>query len=579
MVKPTSLWQRFKRIVINFAKFLDANRFIYVFFAFTSISDARNVISYVFETINDNKNTASDKMHLWLMTPVGIVIAAIETLFLMLIATLGSYFKETDKNPIKRYLAIAWPYIRESIKSVKNGYKVARSLVFFGVTFGAPTLLMSSLLLPLGIGLGFAYLASRIWYRYMCSERKKIQSANDLLHLWLSESENEIKQKEIEKNYALKQGLQRLVDEGKIKNITDNVSAEDLIRLIKYKQPLNLRIRCYLSSAFNGALDGMYLYAGLYALCYLIPPLAILVNVIAIFYVTLAIVKNVYEEFCFQRKLEISAYKAEKEILESIANPTETNIKRLNVVNGEIDRIENFTYAHAACESIRDGLGIYCGLTTILVFTSLFTPIPLAVLLAFIFTGMVGLIGAFSYNLYRTKQYKNGLLDEKEKRQLRDNKLPDVTEFLLRAPAAGGKQSIKEIGYVFNAFQEQNASGHYQPSSGMIMGAAIFSAVLAAVYSLKALAKGFGRDKEELNLPSASSPHFRDSMSPFSSPRSDNPLNKNSTSFIKSKLPSDTPDNSNEEPQSQPQHMPKVFSSSEPELNEITCHHKAGGSN
>lgn len=584
MADKPGLWQRFKRNIIKFAVRLDANRFIYVLFAFTSVSDARNIFSYVFEAMNDGKTLPSDKMHLWLMTPIGVAIAVIETVFLMLIAILGSYFKETDKNPIKRTLAIAWPYIRESIKGVKNGYKGARSLVFFGITFGAPTILMSSMLLPLGLSLGFAYLASRVWYRSMCSERKKMQSANDYLSLWLQENDIKKKEEELEKNLLLKQNLQKLVDEKKIKNLTDAISGEVLANLIQYKQPLGLRIKSYFSAAFNGSLDGMYLYAGLYALCYLSPPLAILVNVIAIFYVTLSIIKNVYEEFCFQRKLEISAYKAEKKILESIQNPTEENIKRLKIVDEEIERIDKFTYVHSVGESIRDGLGIYCGITTILVFTSLFTPIPLAALLICIFTGIIGLAGTFSYNLYKIRQYEKKMLNKKEEKELKDNKFPDVTEFLLRAPAAGGKQSLKEINYVFNAFQEQKADGHYQPSSGMIIGAAIFAGVLAAIYSLKALAKGFGRDKEELNLPSAGSHDIIDLMSPgtsrVGSPQSSSP---NSTKLIREhflQIKNPTPENNNNHHMEKPTVISELFSS-EPELHSITLVslHKAEGSN
>ncbi|OGV26204.1 MAG: hypothetical protein A3F18_05795 [Legionellales bacterium RIFCSPHIGHO2_12_FULL_37_14] len=527
-----SFWQRFTRLIIKFSSWLDEKRYVYVLFALASISDARNIISYVFEAMNDGSTLPSDKMHFWLLSPIGIAVASIETIFLLAFAALGGYFKESEKNRVLRWLAISWPYARDSIKALKNGYKGARSLLFIGITFGASALIMSSVLMPLGVTLGAAYLTSRVWYRHMCSWRKKKQAANDNLQLWLTSNSTEKKAKELSKNPILQQQLEALIDKGEIKNLNDAVPLKTLLQFVYKKQPPKTRITGYISAAFNSTLDGMYLYAGLYLLCNLIPPLAIMVNVFAIFYVSLSLVRGIYEEFCFQRKLELSGYLAEKRLLLSCPDKTKEVTDRLKEIEKETARLTNLTYGHAVGEAIRDGLGIYCGITTILIFVSLFTPIPLPVLLTFIVLGVVGLIATLSYNTYRVNQFKKGDLNEQEAKALRDNKTPDATEVLLRAFPAGGRQSLKITNYLFNAFQEENEAGHYQASREMALGSAILAPLFGVIYVLKSLAKGFGRDKEELNLPSASSNDYIDSS------RDPSPLVKDasSTSLIQQRL-------------------------------------------
>lgn len=495
---PPSLWKRFKRFQTRSAIKLDKNRTIYALFGLTALSDARNIISYLFELSTESGDSASDRMHNWLMTPAGIAIATIESLFLIAFAVIGSYFEDNHPNPVVRALAFIWPYVRESIKALKNGYKGGRSLIFFAVTFGASALATSSLILPLGISIGIAYLLNRIWYRSMCGERKKMQNMNDALSTWTTLSTRK-RQAELEKNPLLKQALQKCCDQGLMKKITDDVDARILLGLIHRHQTSN-KLKAYLSAGLNGALDGLYLYAGLYLLCSLVPVLAIVINTFAIFFVMLSIVRNIYEEYCFQRKLKLSAYKAEKELLESLPKLSEDEAARLEVVKKKFTQTSTFTFLHALGESVRDSLGLYCAITGVIFAITLFTPIPLVVVFCAIGVGVSSLVGFACYNLWKTHEHYS----KNEQTSVRENKFPDKTE-VIRSTASGAKQGAKQASFVLNGLQEQNEQGHYQSSRVIFIVTCVLAFFLSIIYALKALAKGFGRSKRELTLPYAGS--------------------------------------------------------------------------
>jgi ABC-type multidrug transport system fused ATPase/permease subunit len=493
----TSLWQRFKRFQTTTAVKLDENRLVYGAFGLTAASDARNIISWGFEVSNGAGESASDRMHDWLMSPVGIAVATIESLFLIAFAVLGSYFDENHTNPIIRFLALIWPYLRDSLKAIKNGYKGARSLINIGIVFGAAAA-MSNLILPLGVTFGAVYLINRIWYRHMCSVRKKMQSMNELLGKWpfLSTTERLVA---LKKNKMLKETLEKLCKNLEMTAITDDIPLEKLIALINTQNKTG-KIKGYLSAALNGAFDGFYMYAGLYLLCNLVPALAIVVNVFAIVFIALSILRNIYEEHCFQRKLELSAYKAEYKLLQSMPELSIEQKARFKVVVEKLRALTHFTFIQALGESIRDGLGIYCVLTGILFAVSIFTPIPVGVVLGAIAAGVVGLLACAGYNLWKTHQYHI----KKKHHEVPENRLPDNTE-LGRSALSGFKQGGKQSNFFLNGLQEKSENDHYQSSPVIAIATCVLGAILSGIYFLRALAKGFGRDKDELNLPSSSS--------------------------------------------------------------------------
>ena len=520
---PPSLWHRFKRIQTRTAVKLDENRLVYGAFGLTAASDARNIISWGFEATNEAGISASDRMHNWLMSPVGIAVATIESLFLIVFAVLGSYFDETHTNPIIRFLVLTWPYVRDSLKAIKNGYKGARSLIYIGIIFGAAAAVMSNVLLPLGIAFGAIYLINRVWYRHMCSGRKKMQTMNDLLTKWSSFSEAQ-RLAALNKNNALKEALEKLCKNKIINALTDDIPLQHLLSLIN-TQNGTAKFKGYVSAGLNGTFDGFYMYAGLYLLCTLVPTIAIIVNVFALFFIVLSILRNIYEEYCFQRKLELSAYKAEQKLLLAFPELSVEQNARVKIIEQKLSRLNNFTFIHALCESIRDGLGVYCVLTGILFAVSIFTPIPFGVILGVIAAGVISLIACAGYNLWKTHQYqiKREQIKKEQAQQeieckhnfqlhlakkalpeMPENKQPDQTE-LGRAALSGFKQGGKQANFFLNSLQEKSDQDHYQSSPVILIATCILGAIISVIYFLRDLAKGFGREKDELNLPSPSS--------------------------------------------------------------------------
>jgi hypothetical protein len=516
---------------------LDRDRKIYALFGLTALSDARNIISYLFDITNDVGENASDRMHLWLTSPLGLTLAIIESLFLVSLAIIGNYFEETHSNPMIRNIAFFWPFIRDGIKAVKNAYKGARSILFFSMAFGAAVTLAPHFLLPLGLTMGLTYLTSRIWYRNMCYQRKKMQGYNDDLRTLIekyctrdkSKTFKVINLKKLRKdansecplNAEKQQSASKLYEKLKAMAIfynddplgvltpsgQDEVNVEVIQSLLKTPNG-QLSKKGYLSAALNGLFDGLYLFAGLAALCALAPQLLIAVHTVSLLFVALSIVRYLYEEYSFQRKLSASQLKTKISIDTIRLENTRGQQGDEKPIQQEIDlsekslkQISRYHYHNALGESIRDGLGLYSALTGLLIIVNIFMPIPVFLLLGTLGMGILAVSSFVIYNTWQTHRHiQSDNLDK-----LHENKFPDLAE-ILRSLFSGFKQGAKQSNFVLNAEQEMNEQGHYQSSDLIDKVALGLGFIISIIYGLKAVAKGFGRSKDELNLPSAVSP-------------------------------------------------------------------------
>lgn len=74
----------------------------------------------------------------------------------------------------------------------------------------------------------------------------------------------------------------------------------------KGRQSSLLRSKCYLAAIYAGFIDSLYFYLGAMSLTVFIPPLFIGLAVVSTIFALLFIINKVYEEYDFQRKLEIT---------------------------------------------------------------------------------------------------------------------------------------------------------------------------------------------------------------------------------------------------------------------------------
>lgn len=448
------------------AEKLHKNRIIYLLFGLIDgLSNTSSMISYFSQVLNptDSSFENQNRIRLWLLSPLGIAMTVLEASILTVFSMLGSYFKDAEDGSFKSLLARTWPYVRDSVKAIKNAYKSLRSVLFIAVVFGASAAALSGIFLPLGISLGMTYILTRIWNRYMVSERKGQQLLNQALAKWPTCKPSE-RDKLVKNNPMLKNILEHTK-----KTTEDQLEYKEVKDYIK-TQSRQEKIKAYALASFNELINGLYLYAGVYLLCALTPTIAIALSVFALFYGILSIARGLYEERTYQEKLTLSQIKAQLAYPEALSDQERTTLSE------QKEKLESLGYGTAFGEALRNGLNMYSALTGCLFATSLFVPIPLLVVLVTVCLGVISLLGFALHHVWYTRKHLN--------EKIPDNPIPDAFE-VFRSLGSGIKQGQKvSLSLILNAVRESKPA--------MVIGA-ICSAFAGAIYTLKALAKGFGR--------------------------------------------------------------------------------------
>ncbi|MCX7116076.1 MAG: hypothetical protein NTW08_09255 [Gammaproteobacteria bacterium] len=490
----------FVRWVYSIARKLRSDRLIYLLFGIgDGLSNASSLISLALQIVYNDENPSTERMHFWLMTPLGIALTVIQATFLTLFAILGSYFTDKKDGSLKSFMARYWPYVRDSIKGFKGAYKAIRSVLFIAVVFAAVS--VTGLLLPLGIAFGAAALLSRAWNRNMCSHRLAMQNANGELSKWnvldmddykkwrekepgLTEDAALLKQRKnaLTNNPLLKLLIARLYfphyQEKKntrpldINRLIGDLTDAQLRSLIQEETRPRQALKSFAAAGFFGLMNGLYMYAGLYMVCLLTPPLALVVSIFSIAYVIISIARELYEEYVYQIVLERSVIKAKLDNPEGLTADTIARLEAREAV------LKKATYGSAVGEAFRNGLCAYNGLTGCLFAVVLFTPVPLMVLMSVIVVGAASLIAFVGYELYITYQCRKNNQPKDDK-----NARPDWLE-LLRSFALGIRQGPK---FILNLILN-----HIRTSKAAFVVMCIVSGIQSIICTLKALAKGLG---------------------------------------------------------------------------------------
>ena len=213
------------------------------------------------------------------------------------IVTTNGHIKQP--NLFKKYLLLVWPYCRDVFKGMKNSYKGLRSLINMTDLLGGQNL--SFMLVPFALCLGALAVCNRLWYRQMKERRK---AADD---------ENKLIRKEI---------LAK-------KSMTEE-EANRFRGRIQQAQGRAERNKGMVSAFYTGFVEGLYLYLGVFALAPLTGPFFAAICVLSLTYVLASIPARMYEEYFYQRKLDISV--AEVELALSI-----------KVLKTKIERIQEYT--------------------------------------------------------------------------------------------------------------------------------------------------------------------------------------------------------------------------------------------
>lgn len=353
----------------GFAKKLDELKFFYYLYG---IWDGTSVVSgtliYYFNIVYaDSAKSSNDVMHDWMETPAGAALAATEAITLVTFSLLANIFDDNDKNAFKRYIAIAWPYCRDSLKGLKNAYKgVRNSLQAVSMLSGHD---LQYMIVPLGLALGAISVLNRVWVRkYVKEPRMAMMKENSrllleikgtALHL-LSEFPQEDAVSSYKNSYILvAETLYYIKQDGSFDPVpiqdntlfTDHINAlnpnkvatlklflsnSEIKTLItdnggyvtpiggydKYsceavrnnrvgRQSTLIKNAGLLSAAYGGVVDGLYLYMGALGLTFLSPPVFMVMAVCSAVFALMCVTTRIYEEVDFQRRLQATEAKVE----------------------------------------------------------------------------------------------------------------------------------------------------------------------------------------------------------------------------------------------------------------------------
>ncbi|WP_133140941.1 hypothetical protein [Legionella maceachernii] len=527
------------------AKKLHKWHYIYAIYgALDGLSLSYSMIKYLFDLVSESKQSASDEMHDWLMEPGGALAAASGSIVLITFSMLANHFSDDDPNAFKRYIAILWPYCRDTMKGLKNAYKGVRSTLQVVELLNGQNL--SFLFVPVGVLLGGLSVLNRIWYRRMLTERKSMMKENAKL---LEEIQNS-------------------------RDITlENI--DNYLKRIKKQTERQKRLGL-LSATYGGIVDGLYLYVGVLGLCSLSPPALIAMSVFSFLYVTISIATRAYEEYDFQRKLRIAQAKIELahsgkkiELMIEALQRTHSAVARdsqnsellaqqLKII-AEFEKVvelfeekrENYrsittlSYTSAVLAGAKRGLYAYSALAslvfavgTILVLASV--PFPPALLISCISLGLVFLMAFIAHSVIHTFQHHRKQQKELEAENLSTDKKklshiqwlynkckkdvaelePDQLELVriaildrmvidptpqfffeewfevVRSFFSGVGKGSKAVGLMMNSLEEPDDKGHYHESIIMMGFIALSAFIHTLVFALRAYAR-MGRDPLE----------------------------------------------------------------------------------
>ncbi len=337
------------------AKQLHEAAYVYALYgALDGLSLSYSMVKYCFDLLyTDSSLSSSDLMHDWMLTPAGMAAAAIESITIIAFSILANIFDDKDKNAFKRYVAVVWPYCRDTMKGLKNAYKGVRStLQAAGMLVGQD---LRYLMVPVGLVFGALSILNRIWYRQMKDQRKSMQKDNADLLLeiqancrfhWMecvpgntSSYKNSYILVGQQLYYVKPDGtidivvlshVERFLDDLKKLNtgnkktlylteeLTQNLitansghiatrvfDAETCAEFRQRigKQSAGVRTQAFFSQAYSGVVDGLYLYMGAMGLAALAPPVFMVMTVFSVIFTLTCIATRMYEEYEYQRKL------------------------------------------------------------------------------------------------------------------------------------------------------------------------------------------------------------------------------------------------------------------------------------
>jgi len=484
----------------DFAGDLKQNTMLYTIYgASDGLSVTFSTLKYFCDVISPNKDIYLKHLNDVLTSEAGLMTMAVFACTTVFITGLSIFANRTSTkkthSEIESLFHSIWPYLRNSLKGAKNTYKASKATLILlnNLSYSNHNYLLG----PIGLGLGAACVANRIWYLHMDNKRKSLLKENELL-------------------------LEKII------------KCTDPIKLIEYQSQiklLNVASSCgYLSNLIAGIIDGPYLLIGIMGLASFTAPALIALSItLACFYLT-SIIARVHEEYQKQKLFKISRLRCEYEIQYSLfklgffkrtelenQNFHQDLIKqRLNLINSQKNN-----YFSLIIEGMNDGLkvfGVCCSLlfayaTISLLFAASVSISPLIIGLSFI-AGISAML--YRVNHYLEQHNLNTKLTENEQEKIDHDKASYAIEAELggnkdladpttqghfqeycevaRASTSGLSKGNNLTDLMFSTLKERTEDGTEATPATRLLFFAIGS-VNAVCLGLRAIAKGLKKPK------------------------------------------------------------------------------------
>ncbi|KTD60301.1 transmembrane protein [Legionella santicrucis] len=264
----------------------NSHQWTYLYALYLGIDNGKlsmSMIKYGFDIVLANSDLATKAMQEWIKSPMGASITTLIILSTISASLVTHYTIQEDKKPF-RIVIILWPYIRDSMKSLRNALRGINSTL--NLIFILEFQDIRHLIIPIGIFVGGLSVLNRIWIRYKSDQYHKMLEVN----------------------------AQLLVDLEKLNTLSPKQI--DRIRRKIAKQSNTLKTCPLLASVLSGLIDGINPYIGSLVLVTCSPSMLLLITSFCGIYFFATLAMRVHEEMNLQQEFLITQKKVELTLLE-----------------------------------------------------------------------------------------------------------------------------------------------------------------------------------------------------------------------------------------------------------------------
>lgn len=263
-----------------------SHQWTYLYALYLGIDNGKlsmSMIKYSFDIVLANSDLATKAMQEWIKSPIGASTATLIIFSAISASLITHYAIAEDKKPF-RIVIILWPYVRDSLKSLRNALRGTSSTL--NLIYILEFQDIRHLIIPIGLFIGGLSVLNRIWIRYKSDQYHEMLEVN----------------------------VQLLADLKKLNTLSPQ-QIDSLRRKIA-KQSNAFKACSLLASILSGLIDGINPYIGSLVLVTCSPSMLLLITSFCGVYFFATLAMRINEEMNLQQDLLITQKKVELTLLE-----------------------------------------------------------------------------------------------------------------------------------------------------------------------------------------------------------------------------------------------------------------------